>query len=322
MPDPGTPTLPAGLSIRPVRLDELVPCAEIWRESLNDYIVRLNQPPIPEDLTGIGRLYEHLAATDPERFVVAVDDLTGKIAGFASAVVREQLWFLSMCFIRPDYQARGIGRSLVEAILPPAESDLILATATDSAQPISNALYSRLGIVPRMPLFSISGYLTEPERLPGLPAGVNAVPFESIVADRPGGAGHAELSDVVDRLDRELLGVAHPQDHRHLRMAGRHGFLYRDSAGTDLGYGYAAEAGRIGPLAVRDRALLGPALGQLLRAVTFRGAQAVWVPGPAGPAVTMLLEAGLRFEDFPILIAWNRPFADFERYLPISPGLL
>ena len=46
------------------------------------------------------------------------------------------------------------------------------------------------------------------------------------------------------------------------------------------------------------------------------------MPGAAGSAVTTLLAAGLRFEDFPILVGWNRPFADFERYLPISPGLL
>jgi hypothetical protein len=32
--------------------------------------------------------------------------------------------------------------------------------------------------------------------------------------------------------------------------------------------------------------------------------------------------AGLRIEDFPLLIGWNRPFADLSRYLPISPGLL
>jgi GNAT superfamily N-acetyltransferase len=325
MTDPASISIrpaPAGLVIRPARPDELPICAEIWRESLNDYIVRLNQPPIPDDLGAINRLYQHLAETDPERFVVAVDDALGTIAGFASAVVRGRLWFLSMCFVRPDRQAGGIGRALVEAILPPAGSDMVLATATDSAQPISNALYSGFGIVPRMPLFSISGYVTEPESLPGLPAGVVAVPFESVVADRPGGSGHAELGEAVGALDRELLGVEHPQDHRFLRIGGRHGFLYRDANGANLGYGYAAESGRIGPLAVGDPALLGPALGQLLRAVPFRGAQAVWVPGLAGPAVTMLLQAGLRFEDFPILIAWNRPFADFERYLPISPGLL
>jgi hypothetical protein len=38
--------------------------------------------------------------------------------------------------------------------------------------------------------------------------------------------------------------------------------------------------------------------------------------------VTALLEAGLRLEGFPVLLCWDRPFADLARYLPISPGLL
>jgi len=332
------------IEIRPVLVDEIPTCAEIWRESLNDYIVRLNQHPIPDDLARITRIHRHLAETDPERFVVAIEPdgrgqdgeapdgntpdgntEPGRIVGFASAVIRDQLWFLSMCFVRPAAQGRGIGRRMLEAILPPAGSGAILATAIDSAQPISNGLYSRYGIVARMPLFSISGYVTDPDSLPELPEGVLAVPFETIVGEAGGGApgaGHRALAETVGALDRELLGVDHPQDHRYLRIEGRHGFLYRDTAGATLGYGYAWETGRVGPLAVLDRELVGPGLGHLLRAVPSRGAQAVWVPGAAGAAVTTLLAAGLRFEDFPILVGWNRPFADFERYLPISPGLL
>jgi hypothetical protein len=67
---------------------------------------------------------------------------------------------------------------------------------------------------------------------------------------------------------------------------------------------------------------MGPVLGHLLRAVPARGAQAIWVPGAAGSAIGTMLRAGFRFEDFPVLLGWDRPFADFERYLPISPGLL
>jgi hypothetical protein len=36
----------------------------------------------------------------------------------------------------------------------------------------------------------------------------------------------------------------------------------------------------------------------------------------------VLLEAGLRLEDFPALVCWDRPFADFERYVPITLAVL
>ena len=300
--------------------DEDIPtCAEIWRESINDYTGRLNQPPIPDDLGRIIRLHRHLLSTDPERFAVA--SAGEQIVGFAAAAMRERLWYLSMCFVRPGDQGAGLGRRLVEATLP-AASDAILATATDSAQPISTGLYSRYGIVPRMPLLSMTGHVTNPETLVDLPSGMVALPFEGVVADFPDGTGHRAVSEAVGALDRELLGVEHPQDHRFLRLEGRHGFLYRDASGQIQGYGYAWETGRVGPVAIRDEALMGPVLGHLLRAVESRGAQAVWVPGAASGAVETLRRAGLRFEDFPLLLGWTRPFAQFERYLPISPGLL
>jgi L-amino acid N-acyltransferase YncA len=308
------------VSIRPATAADIQACAEIWRESINDYTGRLNQHPIPDDLGRIIRLHQHLYATDPTLFIVAERD--GRVIAFAAAIRRDRLWFLSMCFVRPKEQARGIGRQMLETILPSADADAVLATAIDSAQPISNGLYSRFGIVPRLPLMSISGYVTNPEVLPDLPPGTVAVPFETIASGPPGGPGHTELTSAVNALDRELLGVEHPQDHRFLRMEGRHGYLYRDTIGATIGYGYTWETGRVGPLAVRDEAFVAPALGHLLRAVPSRGAQAVWVPGAAGSAVELLLSAGLRFEDFPILLSWSRPFADFGRYLPISPGLL
>jgi hypothetical protein len=34
------------------------------------------------------------------------------------------------------------------------------------------------------------------------------------------------------------------------------------------------------------------------------------------------IDAGLRIEGFPVLVAWSSPFVDFARYVPISPGLV
>ena len=47
-----------------------------------------------------------------------------------------------------------------------------------------------------------------------------------------------------------------------------------------------------------------------------------WIPGAADRALVPALQSGLRLEPFPLLLCWDRPPTDFERYLPISPGLL
>lgn len=314
--------------IGPVRPDELAACAAIWRRAINDYRSRLAQPEIPDDLEGVLGLYRHLQASDPDTFVVARrSDGHGaeRIAGFASAVVRDDQWFLSMLFVEPEEQGFGLGRTLLERVMAPAGPGMSRAICTDSLQPIANALYSRYGIVPRQPLLELIGYVLDRAALPIMPAGVVAVPFETIVGSGSGGAGHRTLTEAVDELDREIVGFSHPTDHRFLRESRRRGFLYRAGSGPDapvLGYGYGSDSGRLGPIAVRDGALIGPVIGHLLGSFEPRGAFAAWVPGAAGGAVTTLLEAGLRVEDFPVLVCWDRPTVDFARYLPISPGLL
>jgi GNAT superfamily N-acetyltransferase len=313
--------VPDGVSLRPARADEVAGCGAIWRDSINDYLARLNQPLIADGLAPIGRLHGHLHATDPDRFWVAARGDNAPPFGFAAATRRDDVWFLSMLFVRPGEQGSGIGRALLDCVMP--RDGAVRGTATDSVQPISNALYASVGMVPRMPLLSLVGR-PDPERagaFPALPSGVTAVPFERVI-DAPGGAGHRELVDTVDALDREVAGFSHPQDHRFLRAEGRHGFLYRGAAGEPLGYGYAGEVGRIGPVAVREAALLAPVVGHLIAAVRPRDASIAWVPGAARPVIESLLHAGFRLEGFPILLCWDRPFADFERYLPISPGLL
>ena len=303
--------------------DDLPACAEIWRTSINDYTGRLGQAEIPPELDRIVRLYGHLRSSDPDRFVVATAPGTGgdRIVAFAAAVVREHVWFLSMLFVLPEFQGAGLGRELLARVLP-ADGAMHRATATDSAQPISNALYASHDIVPRMPLLSLVGLPQRREAFGDLPSGVAAIPFDEIAAGPPDALGHRLLVDAVDGLDRDLLGVAHPVDHRFLRAESRHGWLYRGPDGAPVGYGYAGEAGRIGPVAVVDEALLGPVLGHLTTAVVPRGAFAIWIGGAADRALVPVLQAGFRLDQFPVLLCWDRPFADFSRYLPISPGLL
>jgi GNAT superfamily N-acetyltransferase len=321
--DPAIDPAPAGHVFRRAIAADLPTCAAIWRDSLNDYLGRLAQPEIPDELGPILRLYGHLLTTDPDTFLVA--ERAGEIEAFVVVVRREPLTFLSMLFVRPGAQARGLGRRLLARSMGDpagrADGDGPWATATDSVQPISNGLYGSLGMVPRMPLLRLVGLPERAGAFPPLPDGIVAIPFDEIRGGADG-IGRSALDGALADLDRDAAGFDRARDHAFHREEGRIGFLLRDADGRSCGYGYTSEAGRVGPIAVRDAALLGPFLGQLLAAVQPRGAFGVWVPGAAGEAIVPLLRSGFRIDGFPVLLCWDRPFADFARSLPASPGLL
>ena len=306
---------PDGIRIRAAVEADLPDCERIWRDGLNDYLRKLNQLEIPPENPGLRRLHAHTLATDPDRFAVA--EREGRVVGFGSAVRRADVDFLSMLFVDPSEQARGVGRTLLDRVLPPGGATL--GTVTDSLQPISNGLYASRGIVPRMPLFNLVGRPRAGWAAPSLPSGMTIEVLAP--ADEHGTAFTPAARAAVASLDREVVGYEHEGDHAFVLRDRPTVFGYRAADGSLAGYGYTSAVGRIGPVAVHDAALLAPVVAHLLTAVEPRGASAIWLPGGAGDAVRMCLEAGLRFEDFPLLLCWSRPFADFGRYVPISPGL-
>lgn len=345
---PSRPLLPPP-AIRPLRSGDAAACAAVWERSIADYERRLARPAISPDHAPVVRLIDHLRETDPERcwvaarpWAAALDaagragaDLPPRIAdpgsglpgdeavvGFAAASIRGGTWFLGLLFVLPGEQGRGLGTTLLDATFPggrlprpgaaPAErgtGPTVLATVTDSVQPISNGLYARLGVVPRLPAFRLVGRPRRPGALGALPRGIRAATDPGLARDA------AKLAAAVGELDAELLGSARPEDHAFLRRDGRRLRLYRDGRGRLVGYGYVTAAGRLGPVAVADEALLVPVVGDLLDAIVPAGPSAVPVTGENPGLFAALLGAGFRIDGFPGLICWNRPFGSLERYL-------
>jgi GNAT superfamily N-acetyltransferase len=333
---PDHPTGDRPLAYRPGREEDLDACARTWRAAVDDYGARLNQPPVPDDLGPLRRMLAHLLRTDPERYWVA--EVDGLVAGFASASLREGLWFLAMLFVEPGLQSHGIGQALMDRVqaghdvdpggpaIPgpddPLDSGIhTWGMCTDAAQPISNALYARRGIPPRIPAFRLVGEVRRWSALPQLPAGLEAVPFETLAMAGPD--GRRRLDDQVDSIDRELIGSAHGPDHEHLVREGRIGLLVRErDTGRAVGYVYGSGAGRLGPMAALDPDLHPAILGVAFRETPIPGIAAAWIPGTADRAFRALLDAGLRVDGFPGLICWSRADHPFGRYVPISLAIV
>jgi ribosomal protein S18 acetylase RimI-like enzyme len=342
---------PGPVAYRPGRVTDLDACIRTWRRAVDAYQGPLGQPPLPEETGPLRRHLVHMVGTDPDRFWVAETagdgaggdgagtggEGAGDVAGFALATERDGLWYLAMLFVLPEAQGRGIGAALLDRaqaardVLPggpavpcpgaPLDSGIhTWGMATDTAQPISNAMYARRGMTPRVPAWRLSGEPYRWSALPALPRSLEAVPFDAIGAN--GHEGPRRLAEAVGAIDREVIGITHPADHEYLRRDGRTGFLVREREGRVLGYAYGSGVGRLGPVAALDPALLPSLLGVAIRGVPTFGAVAAWVPGTAEPALRGLLDAGLRLDRFPAILCWSRPDHPFARYLPINLAMV
>ncbi len=141
---------------------------------------------------------------------------------------------------------------------------------------------------------------------------------EEISYHATSGIHHPPPGSLLDQCSAKPAGVD------AFDATGRLGLLFHRPGAPDHadGYGYVQPAGRIGPVLVREPWMLQPALGELTGALEPMIAWQAVVPGIAAHALRPLLEGGLRIEGSPAVYAANWSGPPFERYLPMSFGLV
>jgi len=230
-------------------------------------------PWVEPPLGWFASIARHLLSTDPERFFVAEED--GGVVGFSAAFQRDDTWFLAALFIDPDYQGQGIGRRLFE--MAAKDSPPRRITITDAIQPVSNALYTRYGLIPTTPVLLFEG----------APSGLTP---DILDPDRPD-PGELAL------LDRVGLGFERSVDHDFWQRQRTCTVWRRD--GRAVAYAYRSLTGSIGPLVGLDPVSAAAALRAELRRVQRAS---VLIPGSARGLVEVAVTAGLRLVPPPGLL--------------------
>jgi GNAT superfamily N-acetyltransferase len=239
---------------------------------------------------------------DSDRFWVA--DSGGKVVGFGLATVRARLWYLAALHVIPTFQSSGVGRELLRRCLTGEEPGSTRLTITEAAQPVSNALYMRFGMVPQMPILHFEGpswarSRTEP--------GLDASPIDT---------GDGAAADLA-AIDNSIFGTIRPEDHRcWLGMPGMRGFRLHDGA-VSVGYLYLDDQGAIGPVATSQGAHLMPAIETGIHLAFDRGIGRVHarVPGVARRVVSNLLDRGFHIGPSIHLLLTSTDMRSLDRYL-------
>lgn len=286
------------MDYRPIGTADLDVCAEVFYAADDDLTARNGLPPSPRNRVALMRLFDHIAATDPERAWLVEEGR--EVIAFGMSVQRGSLVFLSFLFVRPDHQSRRLGRGLLERSMSGSAGR---AVCIFSVQPVAAALYAMYGMVPRVPLYTLTG---KPRSdLPALPPAFDVRPAEP---------------DALAELDREVTGFTRPADHRAwLKWERRLFGLFEGDA--LVGYGYAQQSGRLGPVVVRRPELTLPFVGRLMREIEPLEDWMVHVPGPAAETFVALLRAGMRLDGPPVLFCATDLTIDHGRYLPATFAL-
>lgn len=292
---------------RPARVDELQATQELIVRSINDLSERHGFGPMASVRPALFQTFSW--HDDPSGLWTAEED--GAIVGSAFSWVCGDLWFLAELFIAPDRQGAGIGGELLKRTRAQAEKAGARhrALITFTFNRVSQGIYIRHGMFPRVPLYMIGGDRET------VTARVQAASMRA-VRIVPGHAGE------IERIDRATLGVSRAKHHAFLTTdAATKGFLLYE--GEDCaGYAYVNAGGHVGPLAL-TRGDTGRAFATALRLAAESGAPqlSAFVPGTAEAALKLAIDCGMRIM-FPMVLMSSEPFGDWTRYMPRNPGFM
>lgn len=297
------------LIFRPARAEDLPRANELVVRSMNDLCERHGFAPMGALRPPKFALFS--LADDPEGLWIAEE--ADEIRGFGFSWVCSDLWFLAQLFVAPGQQTSGIGGELLKRTLLQAQTARSTSQAliTFSFNAVSQGLYMRHGMYPRCPIYffkapreTVMSRVQAPQ--------LRHTPIECTEAHL----------DQLARIDDRALALARTKHHRYLLDDGEtRGYLLY--AGEEcIGYAYLAD-GHVGPLALTDPALAGPAFATALRlAVQSNTAQvSAFLPGTCEGALRTALEHGLRIT-VPMVLMSTRDFGDWTRYLPRNPGFM
>jgi GNAT superfamily N-acetyltransferase len=292
--------------IRKVRPEDL---EEVWRVHVaasNDLIVRRGRTPARSTDAPVASDARAGLASDPDGYFCAVEG--GRVRGMVSALVRGRVWYLSMFFVLPGDQGRGLGRALLARALAYGEArgtEIRCTWAT--LDPRAQARYVMAGMAPRWPIYRLDGDAAAVTRLTeraGLGAREREIPCD------PGAA---------EKLTAEVFGDGRAGDLAHWRGDG--GAAVAIERGGELAAFAYRRGERIGPAAGRDEKALIQAVAAAAAAGAGGGKSVTArVPGACASLLETLVGCGFRLGD-PTLFMASRLFGRPELYFPSGPIL-
>ena len=292
------------LAYRRASPDDAAACHDLMWESVTDLGRRQGTPleGTAEEWWRSSEPLHRLLARIAAEWWIAEEVGSGRLVGFARSIEREGLLELTEFFVRPDQQARGVGRTLLGRAFPAGRAALrsIIATLDVRAQ----ARYYAAGTVARFPLYTMTG-------APGEPGAIGDLVPTAIDGD-------IEAQRVI-----ELTVLGHRRSDEELRwlLERRRGYLHRLD-GRPVGFSFIGMDGA-GPMAALDPSHLPAMLLHAEGVARSLGLERLelQLPAPNAVAIRHLTGRGFRFDGWINLLMSERSFGQFDRFIPFGPPM-
>jgi GNAT superfamily N-acetyltransferase len=284
---------------RALEESDLAPATDVFLTALTDMARRNGLPP-PTAYTPeyVYPRFAHLSRTG----IFRVAEADGKVVSICAAIVRDQLWFLSMFWTLPEWQQRGVGKPLLQQVWQAGrDRGARLDFTWSSVDYAALGTYLKLGMLPVCQILTFAG---RPSALAEPPAGHALEPLDDATAAR---------------LDAEILGARRDVDHEFWRNSSAARYQVRAREGV-VGAFYTG-GGTIGPAAWTDPAHAPPVLRFALREASLQSPEIrLMTAGVNHAAVRAACAAGLRIATAAHLLC-SGSLGAIDRYLPSGPAL-
>lgn len=287
------------IEYRPVVETEIPETIDLFLASLADVYARTGiKSPLPPR-SFIEMHYRHIYRTG----IFYVAEINGRIGAIGHAVVRDQLWFLSGFWARPDLQGQRIGGPLLKLVRDEgARAGARTFFTWSSLDLAAMASYMKIGMLPGYQILTFAG----------TPRGISV--------ERKGVEINPLILSTAASIDAEVRATRREVDHRFWLEEAGHQAMEVRREGHTIGYFYFNK-GTIGPAAwtgaEQARALLDAACRE---AAQDSGQVRLMIPGVNHAAIRFALDSGLRLAAFTHLLT-SATFGRMEQYLASGPSL-
>jgi GNAT superfamily N-acetyltransferase len=290
---------------RRATLEDAIACNELMWESVTDLARRQGTPlgGTAADWWQSSEALERLLAQGAAEWWVA-ENPSGKLVGFARSIERDGLFELTEFFVKPDQQSKGIGRALLERAFPPDRGRVRSIIATADVRAL--ARYYATGTVARFPLYTLDG-------APHAWTAPVDLTVETIKGD--------EAIQAQREIEEKVLGHRRSDSELRWLLARRQGHLYR-RGDRHVGFSFLGPDGS-GPMGALEPAVLPLILLHVEDLAHSMGLERLelQVPGPNEAGMRHLLARGFRLDRWINFLMSDRPFGQFDRFIPFSPPL-